>query len=48
MQPSPQVPRIPPDSLSPALRAAYDRAVETRGDGTFLQVTAHAPELVGW
>jgi AhpD family alkylhydroperoxidase len=30
------------------MQAAFDRAVELRGDGTFVSVAAHAPELFDW
>ncbi|MEZ5486250.1 MAG: carboxymuconolactone decarboxylase family protein [Steroidobacteraceae bacterium] len=48
MKPQPQLPRIERDALPPAMQASYDRALAIRGDATFIQVAAHAPELFTW
>jgi len=48
MKPSPQVPPLRRDALPPAMQASYDRALATRGDATFIQVSGHAPELFAW
>lgn len=48
MEPLPMLPRLPREALSPAMQAAHDRALATRGDATFIQVAGHAPQLFEW
>ncbi|NDD75017.1 MAG: carboxymuconolactone decarboxylase family protein [Gammaproteobacteria bacterium] len=48
MMPTPPVPRVPRDSLPPAMQAAHDRALASRGDATFVDVLGHTPELFEW
>jgi hypothetical protein len=48
MKPQPQLAIVPPGSLAPPLKAAFDRAVALRGDGTFVQAAALAPEMFDW
>ena len=46
--PNPPVPRVPRDALPPAMQAAHDRALASRGDTTFVDVLGHTPELFEW
>lgn len=48
MKPDPQIPRLERDALPAGMQAAYDRALATRGDATFVQVAGHAPEVFDW
>jgi AhpD family alkylhydroperoxidase len=48
MRPEPQLPRLDRDALPAPMQAAYDRALATRGDATFVQVAGHAPEVFQW
>jgi AhpD family alkylhydroperoxidase len=48
MKPSPQLPSLPRETLPQHMQAAFDRALATRGDSTFVQVCGHAPELFDW
>lgn len=48
MKPQPQLTLVAPDRLAPPLKAAFDRAVALRGDGTFVQAAALAPEMFDW
>lgn len=46
--PNPAVEPMARESLPPALAAASERALATRGDDTFVRVMAHTPELMQW
>ena len=48
MQPQPLLTPLRRDALPAAMQASFDRAVADRGDGTFVAVAGHAPELFEW
>lgn len=48
MLPTPHVPPLSRDDLPPPMQAAHDRALQLRGDATFIGVMGHAPELFDW
>lgn len=48
MQPYPPITPISREHLPAELQAAHDRAVKIRGDGTFIGVMAHAPQVFNW
>ncbi len=48
MKPEPQLPRLDRQLLPAPMQAAYDRALATRGDASFVQVAGHAPEVFEW
>jgi AhpD family alkylhydroperoxidase len=47
-KPAPQIARVPRARLPAAMQAAYDRAMELRGDATFIEVAGNAPDLFEW
>ena len=46
--PAPRVTPLSRAELPPFMQEAFDRAQQTRGDATFVQVMGHAPELLEW
>jgi AhpD family alkylhydroperoxidase len=46
--PKPHLRRVPPEALPPGLADARARALDVRGDGTFLEVMGNAPEVFDW
>jgi AhpD family alkylhydroperoxidase len=48
MKPQPQLSLVAPDDMPAPLRSAYERALAQRGDGTFVQAAALAPEMFEW
>lgn len=46
--PRPKLKRIAREDMPAALRSAFDRSLELRGDGTFFEVFANHPDLYTW
>lgn len=46
--PDPHLHKLEPEKLPEALREAWQRSMDLRGDGTFFQVLGNAPELFDW
>jgi AhpD family alkylhydroperoxidase len=48
MKPDPFIRPLERDELPEAMRCSHDRAVSIRGDGTFIGVMGHAPDVLDW
>ena len=48
MKPKPLLSRVKPENLPEDIRAAWDKSMSLRGDGTFFEVFAKHPELYRW
>ena len=46
--PDPQLARIDPQQMPPELKAAHEKSMALRGDGTFFEVFAQHPDLYRW
>ncbi len=46
--PQPQLPRIAPEDMPEHIRHGWERSMALRGDATWFEVMAHAPELYDW
>ena len=46
--PNPVLPRVAREDMPEVLRQGYDTAKEVRGDATFFEIGAHAPEILDW
>ena len=46
--PDPQLARIDPQEMPPTLKAAHEKSMALRGDGTFFEVFAQHPDLYRW
>ena len=46
--PQPQLPRLAPDEMPEHIRQGWEQSMALRGDATWFEVMAHAPELYDW
>lgn len=46
--PDPMLRRVPRDEMTDEMRDGYDQALDLRGDATFHEVAANAPEIMDW
>ena len=46
--PNPAMPRVPREAMNERLRKDVDASMALRDDATFIEVGAHAPELMEW